>query len=228
MSRARLTDQAGFTLVENLVACVVGVVVILATSAMLDLAPVLTSQVQGRVDSASRARNAMDQIARELRSQVCLGPNTPAIVNGQDNSVTFNAFTGTGPYAPQLHTIAWNSQNNTITDSIYAGTGTPPAVTFPATPTRVDTLLTDVVPEPGTPVFSYYAFAPNPPVVPSVLEPTPLTAAAAANVARIAIRFVTRPTARPTSAQSTDMQDDVYVRTWNPNAPNGPSSVPCV
>jgi type II secretory pathway component PulJ len=228
MRRARLNDQAGFTLVENLVACVVGVVVILATSAMLDLAPVLTSQVQGRVDSASRARIAMEQIVRELRSQVCLGPNDPAIVNGQDNSVTFYAFTGTGAYAPQMHTIAWNSQNNTITDSVYPGTGTPPAMTFPATPTRVDTLLTSVVPETGTPVLSYYAFAPNPPVVPSVLEPTPLTAAAAPSVARIAIRFVARPAAPASSTQSTDMQDDVYVRTWNPNDPNGPSALPCV
>jgi Tfp pilus assembly protein PilW len=228
MGLTRLKSEAGFTLIEEMVACVVGIVVILAVSQMMDLAPSLTAQVQNRVDSAARGRNAMEQIARELRSEVCLGANSPAIVNGQDNSVTFYAFTGTGTYAPQMHTIAWDSATNTITDSSYVGTGSPPAITFPATPTRVDTLLSDVVPETGVPVFTYYAYSQTPPVIPSVLQTTPISGTAGANVARIAIRFVARPSARPTNAQSTDLQNDVYVRTWNPNGANGPATLPCV
>jgi len=228
MTRARLKSEAGFTLIENLVAFVVGIVVILATSSMLDLAPVLTTQVQSRVDSASRGRNAMEQIARELRSEVCLGPNSPAIVSGQDNSVTFYAFTGTGAYAPQMHTIAWDPQTKAITDSIYVGTGSPPAMTFPSSPTRVDTLIADAVPETGVPIFQYYAFSQSPPIIPSVLQSTPISGAATANVARIAIKFIANPSGKPSNSQSTDLQNDAYVRTWNPNGANGPSTLPCV
>jgi Tfp pilus assembly protein PilW len=225
---ARLKEEAGFTLVEELVACVVGIVVILAISSMMDIVPTLTARVQDRVDSAARARVAMEQMARELRAQVCIGPSTPAIVSAQNNSVTFYAFTGIGAYAPQMHTIAWDPASNRITDAAYAGTGSPPAMTFASSPTQVSTLLTNVVPENGAPLFTYYAYSTTPPVAPTVQQATPVSGSATAGIARIAIKFVARPASNPTSAQSTTLEDDVYVRTWNPDAANGPATPPCV
>jgi hypothetical protein len=228
MRLARLADEGGFTLVEQLVACVVGIVVIFAAGTALDITPVLTARVQDRVDSAARARIAMDRIARELRSEVCMGPSSPAIVSAQDNSVTFYAYSGSGAYAPQLHTIAWSPATNAITDSVYVGTGTPPSMVFPSSPTRVDTVLADVVPEPGKPIFGYYAFSSSAPVAPTVALATPVSTTDASSMARIAIKFTTLAPGRPVTPQATQIENDVYVRTWNPDGANGPSQPPCV
>jgi prepilin-type N-terminal cleavage/methylation domain-containing protein len=226
---AALRSEDGFTLVEMLVSCVVGVIVMLAAYALLDVSNGLSRSVADRVDSTQRARDAMEQVTRELRSQVCLQPGTAAITTGQDSSVTFYAFMGTGAYSPDRHTITWNPATRQLVDYTFAGTGTAPNMTYPPAPTRTSTLVDNVDPAPGAPIFSYYTWAASGPVGATRLLPTPLSASDQQKTVRISVQFRVTPNgnSRPPANQTTTIQDDVVARTADPNAAGGPGLPDC-
>ena len=80
------------TLPEVLVTMVIALVLSLATFALVDVTIRRTGEISQRVDGVQRGRVAMDLMTRQLRSQVCLGPNAPSsrsIVAGTATSVTF-------------------------------------------------------------------------------------------------------------------------------------------
>ena len=223
-------SERGLTTIELMVAIVIGIIVILASDALLDTSATLTGNVQDRVDSSQRARLAMDQISRELRSQVCPSPGSASVAAADGSSVTFYTYVGPGTSpTPEKHTIAYSSSSNTIVESDYVNQATWPNMSWPAQPTRTRTLLENIVPEAAAPVFSYYAFPSGAgAVAPSVQLATPLTAATAPLVARISIAFVARANSRQDTARSTDLEDDVYLPTWNANSPSGPVPPPCL
>ena len=218
------------TTIELMVAIVIGIIVILASDALLDTSAVLTGNVQDRVDSAQRARLAMDQISRELRSEVCPSPGSASVAAGDGSSITFYTYVGPGTApTPEKHTIAYSSSSNSIVESDYVNQATWPTMSWPAQATRTRTLLQNVVPEASAPLFTYYAFPSGAgTVAPNVQLATPLTATTAPLIARISIAFVARANSRQDTARSTDLQDDVYVPTWNPNSPSGPVPPPCL
>ena len=57
--RARLTDEAGFTIVELLTAMVVGLLVLGAAFALVGRASALQARTQDRVDAHQRGRAAL-------------------------------------------------------------------------------------------------------------------------------------------------------------------------
>ncbi len=223
----RLRASEGFTLVEMLVATTIGMVVILAAYGLLDISGALALKASDRVDATQRGRRAMDQITSELRSQVCLGAGQPAITDGQSNQVSFYTFTGAGAFAPELHTIKWDTSTRTIVEYDYVGTGSPPNMTYSSTPTRTNTLLTDVTPLSNVPVFSYYTWSAGSPVTPSTPLTAPLSQSDEQNVVRIVVQFVTTPANHPTSQQTTPLQDEVFARTADPNSSNGSNLPQC-
>ena len=90
--RERLSSERGMTLPEVLVTMVIALVLSLATFALVDVTIRRTGEISQRVDGVQRGRVAMDLMTRQLRSQVCLGPNAPSsrsIVAGTATSVTF-------------------------------------------------------------------------------------------------------------------------------------------
>jgi prepilin-type N-terminal cleavage/methylation domain-containing protein len=233
---SRLRSQQGFTLIELMVAISIGSVVMLATFSMLDSSVVLTGKTQKRVDATQRGRLAMYQITRSLGSQVCPNSTTPAIVGsgvtGQtasdQYSVDFWMFTGAGAFTPVRHVIAWDTNTNSITDTAYTSSNNP---------TTMRTLLTKVLPPPGTnvPVFTYWAYNGTSLQKISLPVGTALSPAQAASVAMIGVSFYAQPdtTATPVSASSKDPQaqtfsDQVFVRTADPNDPKGPQAPLCV
>jgi prepilin-type N-terminal cleavage/methylation domain-containing protein len=232
----RLRSQRGFTLIELMVAISVGSVVMLATFSMLDSSVVLTGKTQKRVDATQRGRLAMYQITRSLGSQVCLNATTPAIVGsgtaGQVASdqyqVDFWMFTGSGAFTPERHVIRWDTNTNSIIETVYNQAGTQ---------TKQRTLLTKVRPT-GTsaPVFTYWAYPANGTTPSTQLETggAALTAAEAATVALIKVSFTVQPdtTASPASTTSTPPQsqvfsDQVFARTADPNDSKGPQAPLC-
>ena len=219
--------QGGFTLVEMQVAAVVGILVILAALALLDASSGLALRVGDRVDTTRRARDAMEQITRELRSQVCLVRGSAAIADGQDSSVTFYAFTGRGTYAPEKHTIAWSATTKTLTDQAFAGAGTAPAIVYPGTPTRSHTLLSQVDQVAGTPIFSYYTWSTSGAVAPSLQLQTPLSATDAAKVVRIAVQFRVSPAGKSQSGETTSLHSEAFSRTADPDGSGGPGLGDC-
>jgi prepilin-type N-terminal cleavage/methylation domain-containing protein len=214
-------EQSGFTLVELVVAMSIGTLVLLAAFSILDSSVVLTGKVTDRVDRTQRARVAMEDITRKLRSQVCPSPGQAAIIDAQDYLVKFYMFSGTKPIVPEIRQIAWDTNTNSIIESRWAGTGTAPATTWAATPTT-RTLLSDVLPPPSNvPMFAYYATGA------STAFTTPLSATNEAAAARITVAFRTFGTGKGVTGKSTTVTGEAFARTADPDATSGTTAPEC-
>jgi hypothetical protein len=226
LSRLR-REEGGFTLVELLVSCSIGTIVLLATFMMLDSSVVLTGKVTDRVDRTQRARVAMEDVTRKIRSQVCPSAGQASIISADDYSLKFYSFLGTRPFVPDIREISWDTNTNSIVEKKWAGTGTAPATTWAATPTT-RTLLTDVQPDylsgqsgPRGPVFKYYVGGSA-----SALT-TPLSSTNATATSKIEISFLTYAQSKNLSGPTTKQQNEVFVRTADPNATSGSSAPEC-
>jgi len=220
-------EQSGFTLVELLVSCSIGTIVLLATFMMLDSSVVLTGKVTDRVDRTNRSRVAMEDITRKLRSQVCPSAGQPAIISADDYSVKFYSFLGTRPFVPDIREISWDTSTNSIIEKKWAGTGTAPATTWAGTPTT-RTILTDVKPtflsgQSGArgPVFKYYLGGSGTALT------TPLSSTDAAAISMISLAFMTYAQGKNVTGPATTIQNQVFVRTADPNASGGSSAPEC-
>jgi hypothetical protein len=234
MSRVR--SQSGATLIELLVAMGIGMLTLLAVLALLDTSVKQSNAVAGRVNATQRGRLAMDQITRQLRSQVCLGATStttsiPALAAGTDSdTVRFYADLSDGTRPTELREIAFNAVAMTLTERTWAGVVDANGIYSFPTLTRARRLLDEVtrrsLPDPSV-IFRYYAYtAPTvPPAAfvaptPTVLLPTPLNTTDLARVAKIDIGFTPLPPkARPSPAASVTLQNEVYVRVADPNKP---------
>lgn len=215
-------DDRGFTLVELLSSMAVGMIVLFAIFGLLDYSVSAQHKVEDRVDAVQRGRNAMEVITQQLRSQICLGPGYPAITSADGNSLTF--FTDLGGDTPKLQrrTIAFNATAGTVTETDWDMSGS-----IPSSPTytlaRTINLATNLVPVGTTPFFRYYAFTKNP-VTPDreLGAMAALTDAEEAQVVKMAVSFVARPTrgGNLTNQVPTTFQNDVYVRTSDPSDPD--------
>jgi Tfp pilus assembly protein PilW len=166
--RSRLAGEAGFTIIELLVAMTAGLAVIAAAMVLVGQATQLTATAQDRVDAAQRARRGVEDMVTELRSGVCVplvttAPSTTTtkvpMVSGSNTSVTFYANLGTENALPERRTLSYDSTKREIVETRYAGTGSATAVTFAATGTT-RTLLENVVPkDSSTPIFTYWKYA---------------------------------------------------------------------
>jgi hypothetical protein len=177
----------------------------------------------------------MELITRQLRSQVCLAADTP-ILAGDDNSVTFYANLSSNQNSAQKRALRYVASEKRLYEDVYNGTGTYPALTFPASPTTSKELLRPVaqadekvgstmVPRP---IFRYYRYAPATTTGALQQLTTPLTATTTAQVVMINVAFATLPIRKV--ERTTDVKDattfasDVYVRLADPTKPTeGPA-----
>lgn len=220
----RLREEDGMTLMEVLVAATVGFIVLAATMGLLDSTVRLNGGVIAKTDAMQRGRLAMDRITQQLRSEVCLDLDTPAVVLGAtDTSVTFYAdfSEANGTRLPEKRIISLSGGKIT---SQYFRTTTPGV--YSATPTGSNFLLENVLPQKDDankdlPFLKYYAYetvgTPPHPEATQVLA-TPLSKAAAARVARIEIRFKALPTGdKTTSTRGLNITDQIVARHADPN-----------
>jgi prepilin-type N-terminal cleavage/methylation domain-containing protein len=220
----RLRAQDGFTLVEMLAAIAIAMVVSLAAFSLIDAVLRRTGETTGRVDATQRGRIAMDTVTRQLRSQVCLPSGTPSMfsrtgnLTDRDTATFFVDFSdgSQATKAPELHSIAFDAANARIVESDYVSAD--PATSlkdpaYPTTPTRVNTLATDVAAvDASTPVFRYYTFN-------GVQLNSPLSAADLKTVAQIKVAFrAMPPRGKPTDRGTVVFQAQVFVRNVDPNA----------
>jgi Flp pilus assembly pilin Flp len=204
-------EESGFTLVELLVACGIGTVILLASFMMLDSSVILTGKVTDRVDRTQRARLAMELITREVRSQVCPRPGQAALIDGQNYSIKFYSFMGSTPFVPDIREISWDTNTNSIVEKRWVGSGTSPNTTWNGSP-ATRTLLTDVKPPPSNaPMFTYHATGT------SAAHAVPLSATDLAGTSRITVQFMTYAAGRNATGTSTTLQNEVFVRTANPS-----------
>lgn len=215
--------EAGFALTELLVAMSVGLVVLLAAFLLLDRAQSASSEISDRQDAVQRGRQAMENLTRQIRSQVCLGNTTEPITYGSPNQVTFYADLTDGSKNVERRNIIYDPTAKTIREEVFPGIGDYPDLTFAATPTESRVILSKVtlVSDPATPFLRYYAYDPG--GAPGALRAlaTPLSATDAPLVVMVKMAFVVLPDrALPARERdATTFYNDVYVRLANPTVP---------
>jgi hypothetical protein len=225
MSRAR--EEAGFTLMEVLVACTVGFVVLAATLGLLESTVKLNTGVMSKTDAMQRGRMAMDALTQQLRSQVCLDWQNSAIIEGATaSSVTFYADFSKDGVKPVKRTITFDDAKHEIRSQRFDSTATtfpPPVNSYPATPAATNLVLENAwhsKDDKGVdvPYLQYFAYR----TVGGLLkadEPLtpPLNKAQAARVARVDINFLARPIRAKDDKKAVNVSDLVMARHADPN-----------
>jgi len=218
---ARLAGEEGFTLVELLVAMIVGLVVIFAAFSVMDGSWRLNAKTTDHIETTDRGRLAMDRITQQLGSRICLQSETPAqgaFVTATDNVVEFYASV-TNEAAPRLvverRRLSYRPATNDILLEAWTGTAPPP--TPPPVPTVLPvptnanvtrTIASGVRPAGATPIFRYYVATGTPPR-PTLLLAPPITLANANNVLLVKVNFAVfghKPTI------TTELQNDSQTR----------------
>lgn len=223
----RLRAQGGFTLPEVLIAATIGFVVLAATIGLLESTLRLGTGISSKTDAMQRGRLALDTITQQLRSQVCLSRDVPAVVAGSSSSVTFYAdfSDGTGVIAPVKRTLEFDAAGSDVRVFEYEPTVTPPVNddSYPDDPTTGNMVLENAAlqTEPAPrPFLTYYAYqrVGDTPTPEFQLLATPLSKAAAARVARIDVAFASRPAGvNDADRHAVNVNDRVMIRHADPN-----------
>ena len=129
---SRLRSQAGFTLIELIVAMTISTMTVLAVFAILDTTIKQSNAVAGRVNATQRGRITMDTITRQLRSQVCYSATVPALVSGDRRRREVPRRPHATARKPiEQHELVFNPTARTLTERVWPGQGSP--LTFPTT-----------------------------------------------------------------------------------------------
>lgn len=221
----RLAGEEGFTLVELLVAMVVGLVVIFAAFSVMDGSWRLNAKTTDHIETTNRGRLAMDRITQQLGSRVCLNSEIPAqapnpavaaqgsLVTATNDVIEWYASV-TSDTAPRLlverRRLTYDSATRSIVLKAWTGSAPPPtpppASSTTATITR--TIAEGVEPAGSTPIFRYYVPTGTPPL-PTQLLTQPISLANANNVLLVKVNFAVvgnKPTIR------TELQNDSLTR----------------
>jgi prepilin-type N-terminal cleavage/methylation domain-containing protein len=219
----RLRSQSGFTTIELLVTVAMLGVVAAGASMLVEVVMRQGRGVLERTESAQRGRLALDQMTRQVRSQVCLNETTKGMISATPTTLTFYAdfSNGTTPNAVARRQLEYVPTSRQIIERVWAPANAP-------TPTRTTVLLQNVVQArdenaagaPVLPFFRYWAYPDPMPVNPrpdQALSGT-LTAAQVARIARVGISFNVRPATASSEEFATPLQDDIVLRNADPNA----------
>jgi prepilin-type N-terminal cleavage/methylation domain-containing protein len=230
---ARLRDERGYSLPELLVATMVGVIVLMGALTILETSQRAQARVSDRSESIARGRTAMEQIVQRLRSQVCIGSGSPAVIYGDATHVTFYAdlrdgYTdasrdwGTNVFVPSKMDLAY--ANGALTETVYGGTAdTSRSATFPyifsTTPSLRRVIVDKIAPRPGLPFFTYFSFSASDPIEPTNQLTTPLAAADRDNVVQITVAFQSLPSRLNSAYAGEPFTANAFVRTADPTDP---------
>jgi hypothetical protein len=220
--RDLVRDERGLTLFEALLAVFVGLGVLSVTFLLLNVSFSQTAKINDRVEAVQRGRVTMENLTRQLRSQVCPPTTGAALLYAGDSTLAFYTDLSGGAREPERRAYVHDGTANTLTEHSYTGTGAWPNTTYPAwnSPTRTRRLLSDVVPVSNTPVFRYYGYATNGSASHQRLATPITTAPELAKVVRVEVSFVSQPSRTKQQPRSTTFQSAVDTRTSNPNNPS--------
>jgi prepilin-type N-terminal cleavage/methylation domain-containing protein len=204
--RTRLADEGGFTLVELLVAMIIGLIVMFAALVVMDGSWRLQDRTADTIDATDRGRLAMDRITQQLDGRVCVPATTApvlapagALVTATDNQIEFYASV-TSDTAPRLvverRRLTYRPASKDILLETWRAAAAPPVrpPATTATPTATKIVAEGVGPATGAsppPVFAYYAFQGVPRLATLKVTP-PMTTAQLDSVALVKIDFVSQ------------------------------------
>lgn len=224
MTRARHSDERGFTLIEMLVASSIGVILLLAAFMLLDRSFSSSASIADRQDGLQRGRQAMELMTRQLRSQVCVvvPPATSysaPVASAAPLAVIFYGSLSESSTSVEKRTLTFDpTGTGTITQNVITGTPNTvyPQMAFNGAGTTT-TLLTNVKQAvsggSNLPVFRYYRYKPGAPVGDLEELSAPVATANLPSIALIKIAFrsyAARPISKDNDA--TQLEDDVFIR----------------
>jgi prepilin-type N-terminal cleavage/methylation domain-containing protein len=224
LTRSRIEAEDGFTIIELLVAMVVGLMVLAAAMVLVSQSTQLTASAQDRVDATQRARRGVEDMVVALRAGTCVPLITTAtplatstktpLIAGDSTSVQMYVHLGTENALPEKRVLTYDATNRRITETRYAATtgSTATAVSFSTTGTsRV--LLDNVVPvTSGTPIFTYAKYAVDTTVTPpkvTGMTTLPTTSAIAAADLPLVVQVNVAVRVRPIKATADSKKDTV-------------------
>ena len=150
MSRGSLvSDQSGFTLVEQLVAIGAALVVIFGLTTVIMTTLHQSARVNDRVDATQRARLAVYQVIDGLHS-ACVAPQiAPVQAGSTGTSLRFLHQTGS-EVAPTPVLSHVDLSGSTLSESVFPATGgSVPSWTFASTPSSTRQLMSRVASSPA-------------------------------------------------------------------------------
>ena len=156
--RTRAASQAGFTLVELLVATAAGIAVLSGLVALMTTTMQQQQVTFSKIDATRRARVAFATIENELHSG-CVDGSPPVQVGSTPTNLIFLSYSGNAASPrPVWHEL--NVASGKLTDTVYNVTpSTNPAQTWARTGAGTTrTVLTNVTTQGTTPIFQYYAY----------------------------------------------------------------------
>lgn len=230
MTRVDPRGESGFTLVELLVATMIGIVVSTATLAIVITSVHLTSNFTDRVDATQQGRTAMLRLTQALNSScvsAALAPILPAsdasdvwfyssptdVPTIQPNEVEVSLTSGS-PQQLVMNTYAWAS-------------GSAPNWVFSSTPTTL-VLLAHAAQVGTTPVFQYFGYGSG-----GALSTTPYTIGTnlgtnAATTSEVQINFQAIPADNWTAlGRPASFSDAVVLRLSTATSASGAANLPC-
>ncbi len=226
MSRRELiSDQGGFTLVEQLVATAAAMLVLFGLTTVIITTLHQTARVNGRVDATQRARVALYGIIDSLHS-ACVAPQiAPVQIDSTGTKLRFWHATGSA-VAPTPMLSEVDLTGGTLTQSDYPATGgSVPSWTFASMPSATKQLMTGVAASPAP--FRYYSYS-NGQVSPTPL-PTPLDAGNASRTVQVTVALKVSPssTGTPDPGAAASVQDTALLR-FSPAAfSTSANNLPC-
>ena len=246
--RRRLRAEAGFTLIEVLVAMVTGIVVVGGLFAVLEVSLHQSTRIADVVQASQLGRQAMTHVVDEMHS-ACIGPNfTPVQAGSTPSKLIF--ITGYSEKAELAEArkdeIVFNAEKETLTDNVFnSNGGTSPEFTFPVAATS-SVLIGKNISESHegeigkVPVFRYYKYAVKPPSAESrgeasstlVLYEPPkagsFSAAEAKEVASVQVAFTAGPVSTTSDVtRKVDLASQVTFAFSAPNAEATIEAFPC-
>ena len=224
----RLSSQRGFTLVELLVAMVIGGIVMTAALTMLTRAQVAERDIADRSDATIRGRYALEQTIRPLRSLSCLSDGTTPIISASNDEISFYADLDNDvlndPEKWRLSAVRSVAGALTgIREQRWIGLATPVAATTAANQDRtiVDGISARLNADNSEkPLFSYSAYVDDTSEVPTALAAGTVPAADLKRIAQIDVGFSSAPASNRRGGRDVSSQEEssVYVDTLRRNA----------
>jgi type II secretory pathway component PulJ len=208
----RSPGEAGFTLIEVLVATITSMVVALALFAIIEFGFRQTASVAERVNANQRGRLAMENVLNYLHSSCVSVSAVPVLEKSTNSSLYILSQEGSQAFFTSMtrHRI-YLASNGTLYDAYYNSTGgIAPNWTFPAetSPTGTRVLLTNVSQSGSTPVFRYFKYEGG-----SLSEtelpataPSGLSAANAKATAAVTVTFTVAPETKAVTGVSKSIE----------------------
>jgi prepilin-type N-terminal cleavage/methylation domain-containing protein len=233
---ARPRGERGFTLVEVMIALILGLIVSSATLAIVISSVGLSANYSDRVDANQQGRLALEKMTQALNSS-CVTPNQPPILAGSSSTslVFYSAMNDTpGPIPSQITISLPATQPGLFTLSTQTLTGTPPNWVYTAQAPNVFTLAPWAAQSGPAgnriPLFQYYGYTSGGTISPVAftLAGGVLSTAQAAATAEVAINFQVLPSDDwNTTGRPVDFSDAVVFRVTPPSSSANAANLPC-